>query len=162
MFLILFYPWTILTYSTRSLQWVIWETMRIHSTSSLGLPRLIPANSPPVTIQNHVFYPGTVLSVPSYTIHHSKEIWGPDADDFVPTRWDPTRLTEKQKAAFIPFSTGPRACVGRNVAEMELTCIAGTVFRNFDFQMEQENVLKTREGFLRKPLGLKVGIKRRR
>lgn len=145
-----------------SLQWVIWETLRIHSTSSLGLPRQIPPHSPPVTIHGHVFYPGTVLSVPAYTIHHSKDIWGPDADSFVPERWDPARLTDRQKASFIPFSTGPRACVGRNVAEMELLCIAGTVFGNYEFQMEQEGPLETREGFLRKPLGLKVGLKRRK
>jgi len=28
------------------------------------------------------------------------------------------------------LSIGPRVCVGRNVAEMELTCIAAAVFRN--------------------------------
>lgn len=79
----------------------------------------------------------------------------------MPERWDPARLTDRQKASFIPFSSGPRACVGRNVAEMELLCIAGTVFGNYEFQLEQDGPLETREGFLRKPLGLKVGIKRR-
>jgi cytochrome P450 len=112
-------------------------------------------------ILGHVFYPGTVLSVPAYTIHHSKEIWGPDADEFVPTRWDASRLTEQQKTAFIPFSTGPRACVGRDVAEMELHCIAATVFENFEFRLERERPLETREDFLRKPLGLSVEIRRR-
>jgi benzoate 4-monooxygenase len=135
--------------------------MRIHSTSSLGLPRQIPANSPPIEICGHTFYAGDILSVPAYTIHHSKEIWGPDADSFNPERWSPERLTPRQKAAFIPFSTGPRACVGRNVAEMELTCIVGTVFKNFDFRIEQDGPMETREGFLRKPLGLRVGMKKR-
>ena len=144
-----------------SLTWVIFETMRIHSTSSLGLPREIPPYAKPVTIQGHEFRPGTVLSVPAYTIHHSKEIWGPDADEFVPERWDPARLTARQKASFIPFSTGPRACVGRNVAEMELHVMAATVFKNFEFQLEQDHPMETREGFLRKPLGLDVGIRRR-
>lgn len=51
--------------------------------------------------------------------------------------------------------------MGRNVAEMELTCIVGTVFRNFEFVIEQDHPMETREGFLRKPLGLDVGIKRR-
>jgi benzoate 4-monooxygenase len=146
---------------------VIWETMRIHSTSSLGLPRLVPMASPenpnpkPCEILGHSFPPGTALSVPAYTIHHSKAIWGEDADDFVPERWDEGRITEKQKEAFIPFSYGPRACVGRNVAEMELKCIVGTVFRNFEFRDEHEGELQTREGFLRKPLGFNVGVRRR-
>lgn len=135
--------------------------MRIHSTSSLGLPRLIPEGSKPVTINGHVFGPGTVLSVPAYTIHHSKDIWGPDVEEFVPTRWDPARLTARQKAAFIPFSHGPRACVGRNLAEMELQVIVATVFKNFEFQLEQDGPMESREGFLRKPLGLDVGLRRR-
>ena len=144
------------------LQWVIWETMRIHSTSAMGLPREIPAGAQPVTIAGHVFGPGDVLSVPSYTIHHSKEIWGADADEFVPERWSPERLSARQKAAFIPFSHGPRACVGRNVAEMELLVMGATVFRLFEFQLEQDHPMETREGFLRKPLGLQVGMRRRR
>ncbi|CAL5867132.1 uncharacterized protein PFLUO_LOCUS1344 [Penicillium psychrofluorescens] len=143
------------------LQWVIWETMRIHSTSSMGLPREIPEGASPVEIAGHIFGPGDVLSVPSYTVHRSKEIWGADAEEFVPERWDPERQTARQKAAFIPFSHGPRACVGRNIAEMELLVMGATVFRLFDFRMEQEGPMETREGFLRKPLGLMVGMRRR-
>jgi len=149
------------------LQQVVSETLRIHSTSSLGLPRLVPTATPDnpnpqsVEILGYSFPPGTTLSVPAYTIHHSNEIWGPDADQFVPDRWAKDRITERQKSAFIPFSYGPRACVGRNVAEMELACIVGTVFRNFDFSDEHEGEMETREGFLRKPLGYNVGIRRR-
>lgn len=139
------------------LQNVINETLRIHSTSSLGLPRLVPAGDG-VTILGHHFPANTVLSVPAYTIHHSKEIWGNDADEFVPDRWD--TVTERQKTAFIPFSYGPRSCVGRNVAEMELALIVGTTFRRYEFDLYQE-VLETREGFLRKPLECMVGIKKR-
>ncbi|CAE7000848.1 Cytochrome P450 3A3 [Pyrenophora teres f. teres] len=137
---------------------VIKETMRIHSTSSLGLPRLIPPG-PGITLHGHHFPPGTALSVPAYTIHHSTEIWGPDADEFRPERWE--TITEQQKAAFIPFSHGPRACVGRNVAEMELALIVSTVFRRYEFEIRQGE-LETREGFLRKPLALEVGMRKRR
>lgn len=136
---------------------VIQETLRIHSTSSLGLPRVVPPGAGIEILGQH-FPPYTVLSVPSYTIHHSKEIWGSNADEFVPDRWD--NLTERQKNAFIPFSYGPRSCVGRNVAEMELALIVGTTFRRYDFDLYQKQ-LDTREGFLRKPLECMVGIKQR-
>jgi benzoate 4-monooxygenase len=138
---------------------VIKETMRIHSTSSLGLPRVIPPG-PGITLNGHHFPQGVVLSVPAYTIHHSTSIWGPDADEFKPERWE--KVTEQQKNAFIPFSYGPRACVGRNVAEMELALIVGTVFRGYEFVIRQEGEMETREGFLRKPLGLDVGMRRRK
>jgi benzoate 4-monooxygenase len=136
---------------------VINETLRIHSTSSLGLPRVVPPSSD-ITILGHYFGPNTVLSVPAYTIHHSTEIWGPDAESFVPERWE--RLTEQQKDSFIPFSYGPRSCVGRNVAEMELALIIGTTFRRYEFQLHQKT-LETREGFLRKPLECWVGLRKR-
>lgn len=139
---------------------VINETLRIHSTSSMGLPRTVPPG-PGVEINGHRFPAGTNLSVPAYTIHHSTEIWGSDADKFVPERWEKERLTERQGNAFIPFSHGPRACVGRNVAIMELALTVGTVFRRYEFVLMQEE-MKTREGFLRKPEGLRVGMRKRR
>ncbi|KAK4545768.1 hypothetical protein LTR36_002722 [Oleoguttula mirabilis] len=140
------------------LDMVIQETLRIHSTSSQGLPRVVPPG-PGVEVAGHHFPQGVVLSVPAYTMHHSKEIWGPDADKFRPERWE--KVTERQKLAFIPFSYGPRACVGRNVAEMELALIVATVFRRYEFELYQD-YLETREGFLRKPLGLQVGMRRRK
>ncbi|KAF1996720.1 cytochrome P450 [Amniculicola lignicola CBS 123094] len=136
------------------------ETMRIHSTSSLGLPRVVPPG-PGITISGFHFPQSTVLSVPAYTMHHSTAIWGPDADSFRPERFLAENLTEAQKAAFIPFSYGPRACVGRNVAEMELALIVSTVFRRYEFEIRQGD-MQTREGFLRKPLGLEVGMRRRK
>jgi benzoate 4-monooxygenase len=140
------------------MQNVISETLRIHSTSSLGLPRVVPPG-PGITLLGKHFPPYTVLSVPAYTIHHSKEIWGEDADEFVPGRWE--RLTERQKNGFIPFSYGPRSCVGRNVAEMELSLIVATTFRRYEFDLYQER-LETREGFLRKPVECWVGIRKRK
>ncbi len=137
---------------------VINETLRHHSTSGIGLPRQLPRDSPGLTIRGHRFPPGTVLSVPTYTMHHSAEIWGPDADAFRPERWD--GLTARQKNAFIPFSYGPRACVGRNVAEMEMKLIASTWARRYDVVLRQDH-MDTREGFLRKPLGLEIGLRRR-
>lgn len=130
--------------------------MRIHSTSSLGLPRMVVGTG--VTVCDHYFPAGTVLSVPSYSIHHSTEIWGADADEFRPERW--ASITDRQKQAFIPFSYGPRACVGRNVAEMELALIVSTVFRRYEFELRQGE-METREGFLRKPLALEVGMRKR-
>ncbi|KAJ4122722.1 hypothetical protein NW768_010163 [Fusarium equiseti] len=137
---------------------VINETLRYHSTSGIGLPRQIPSTSPGVTIKGHYFPPGSVLSVPTYTLHHSKEIWGADADDFRPERWE--TVTDIQKTAFNPFSHGPRACVGRNVAEMEMKLIAATWARRYVPELRQ-GVMETREGFLRKPLGLDIALKMR-
>ncbi|KAI5262789.1 cytochrome p450 benzoate 4-monooxygenase [Aureobasidium subglaciale] len=132
------------------------EGMRLHSTSALGLPRLVTSSS--FSFSSVHFPMGTVLSVPSYTLHHSSAIWGPDVESFNPDRF--LNLTEAQKAAFNPFSYGPRACVGQNVAIMELALIVGTLFRRYDLVLEQER-LESSEGFSKKPVECWVSIRRR-
>lgn len=142
------------------LEAVINEGLRVHSTSSLGLPRVVPEGG--LTIRGVHFPQGTVLSIPTYTIHRDTQAWGEDADKFRPERWFERDHLAMQKA-FNPFSYGPRACVGRNLASMELLIIISSIFRRYHFVLaEPDKPLDTREGFLRKPLECRVGIKRRR
>lgn len=44
---------------------------------------------------------------------------------------------------------------------MELALIASTVVMGFDFELREKGELQTREGFLRKPLGFRVGMRRK-
>ena len=80
-----------------------------HSTSAIGLPRIV-AEGPGVDFDDVHFPPGTVLSVPSYTIHHLEEIWGQDVEEFKPDRW--LELDGRQNVAFNPFSFGPKGLCG--------------------------------------------------
>jgi benzoate 4-monooxygenase len=138
---------------------IINEGLRMHSTSGIGLPRIVPEGG--MTIQGHFFEQGTVLSVPSYTIHRDVDVWGKDASVFRPERWFEGDNDAMQRT-FNPFSYGPRACVGRNLAILELLIIISSVFRRFDIVLEHpDETLETREGFLRKPLKCCVGLKRR-
>lgn len=135
------------------------EGLRLHSTSSLGLPRLVPEGG--LDVLGRHYEEGTVLSVPSYTIHREEKTWGEDYEAYRPERWFEIDQTKIQKC-FNPFSYGPRACVGKNLATMELQMIIGTVARRFDFVPESiGEPLATREGFLRKPLVCRVGMRRR-
>ncbi|KIJ61578.1 hypothetical protein HYDPIDRAFT_96462 [Hydnomerulius pinastri MD-312] len=141
------------------LEAVINEALRMHSTSSLGLPRIAPEGG--LTINGVHFPKGAILSVPTYTIHRDQNAWGGDSDVFRPERWFERDHTTMQKA-FNPFSFGPRACVGRNLAFMELLIIISSILRRYHFVLaEPEKPLDTREGFLRKPIECRVGIKRR-
>ncbi|KAI9062240.1 cytochrome P450 monooxygenase pc-bph [Trametes sanguinea] len=141
------------------LEAVINEALRIHSTSGIGLPRLVPAGG--LEVCGKWFPEGTVLSVPTYTIHRDKSVWGEDPDEFRPERWFEQDKVAIQKT-FNPFSFGPRSCVGRNLANLELLVIVASIFRRYHFVLENPDApLETREGFLRKPLECIVGMKRR-
>ncbi|KAI0002159.1 cytochrome P450 monooxygenase [Russula compacta] len=138
---------------------VINEALRLHSTSGIGLPRLVPQGG--MTIQGHFFKEGTVLSVPSYTIHRDREVWGDDVGVYRPERWF-ERDNDVIQKTFNPFSYGPRACVGRNLAVLELLIIISSVFRRYEIVLEHpDEPFATREGFLRKPLRCPVGMRRR-
>ncbi|KAJ7038031.1 cytochrome P450 monooxygenase [Mycena alexandri] len=136
------------------------EALRLHSTSALGLPRIVPEGG--LVIAGHAFPAGTVLSVPSFTIHRDPAVWGADVEAFRPERWFEEDKKEAMQRTFNPFSVGPRACVGRNLASLELQIIVASILRRFHFVLEKpDEPLETREGFLRKPLRCHVGIKRR-
>ncbi|KAJ7275607.1 cytochrome P450 monooxygenase [Mycena rebaudengoi] len=151
------------------------EALRIHSTSALGLPRIVPDGGlvlgDPGAFgekggaqqqRQHRFRTGAVLSVPSYTIHRDPAVWGADVEAFRPERWFEADKAEGMQRAFNPFSVGPRACVGRNLASLELQIIVASIVRRFHFVLARpEEPLATREGFLRKPLRCDVGIQRR-
>ncbi|KAJ3565643.1 hypothetical protein NP233_g7498 [Leucocoprinus birnbaumii] len=109
------------------------EGLRLHSTSSLGLPRLVPEGG--MTVCGQFFPEGTVLSVPSYTIHRDPTVWGEDVELFRPERWFEGDQAAMQKT-FNPFSVGPRACVGRNLASLELLIIIASITRRYDFVLE--------------------------
>ncbi|MBW0525988.1 hypothetical protein O181_065703 [Austropuccinia psidii MF-1] len=132
------------------------EGLRRHSTSSIGLPRVMPKT---VDFKGHLLIEGVICSIPTYEIHHDPEIWG-DPWVFRPERWlEPD--AKKYEAAFLPFSHGPRACVGRNLAIMQLQIIISTLIKRYDFRLKKPDQaeLNTREGFLRKPVDCWIEFK---
>ena len=44
-----------------------------------------------------------------HVLHHRKDLWGPDADEFKPERW----VGRKPGWEYLPFNGGPRICLGR-------------------------------------------------
>ncbi|KAK0495831.1 cytochrome P450 [Armillaria luteobubalina] len=109
------------------------EGLRLHSTSALGLPQIVPEGR--MSVHGHFFPEGAILSMPSYTIHRDPEVWGDDVEEYRPERWFERDNALIQKT-FNPFSLGPRACVGRNLASLELQIIVSSVLRRFDFVLE--------------------------
>ncbi|KAF9781746.1 cytochrome P450 [Thelephora terrestris] len=64
------------------LEVVIKEALRLHSTSSLGLPCIVPEGG--LNVSGKFFPEGSVLSVSSHTIHREPGIWGEDEEAFRP------------------------------------------------------------------------------
>ena len=113
--------------------WLIGQYLG-HSCSNLQInTREILAGG--LNVHNHHIPEGIVVGTPHYAIHHNVEYY-PDPFKYRPERWivDPgTDVQEKDvdlaHSAFCAFSIGPRGCIGKGVAYMELmTALAGTYF----------------------------------
>ena len=64
---------------------------------------------------------GEVVVFSQYVNARRKNIFGPDADDFRPERWEEQEDTNPYGWAYFPFNGGPRACLGQDFALMEVS-----------------------------------------
>jgi midchain alkane hydroxylase len=63
-------------------------------------------------------------------------VWGQDADEFKPERWlervgDATRIKNVSKFSFPAFRAGPRKCLGRHLAMLEMKTAVAALLFNF-------------------------------
>ncbi|KAI5460917.1 cytochrome P450 [Mariannaea sp. PMI_226] len=108
----------------RSIRYVINESLRLFPP--------VPVNSR-VAVRDTVIPRGggpdgkSALFVPKgmpvvynvYGLHRREDIYGPNADEFQPTRWESLRVGWE----FVPFSGGPRICIGQQFAIIEASYV---------------------------------------
>lgn len=77
------------------------EALRVFHPVSMGTPRVVPRDG--VTIGGRFFPAGTTVSLNTFCMNLSAEVWGPDAREFKPERWmvEDTSALEKN---FLPVS----------------------------------------------------------
>jgi cytochrome P450 len=57
---------------------------------------------------------GAQVGYQVFSMHRRKDVYGEDADEFVPERW--TERSLRPGWAFLPFNGGPRVCIGQQFA----------------------------------------------
>lgn len=63
---------------------------------------------------------GSGLIVCIWGVHRNPKYWGPDAHCFDPDRFLPERCKYLHPCAYIPFSHGPRNCLGKLLRKLNL------------------------------------------
>ncbi|KAK2055054.1 cytochrome P450 [Colletotrichum caudatum] len=75
-----------------------------------------------------VFVPkGTMVRWSIYHLHRRKDLYGEDADEFRPERWEERRPTWD----YVPFSGGPRICIGQQFALTQMSYFVVRVLQTF-------------------------------
>lgn len=78
---------------------------------------------------------GLSIWIPVLAIHHDKDIWGKDADEFNPLRFAARSFAMTRH--FLPFASGPRNCVGQAYAMMEAKIVLAMLLANFKFTISK-------------------------
>ncbi|BBG94383.1 hypothetical protein Prudu_002649 [Prunus dulcis] len=88
------------------------------------------------------------LDVSIVALHHDPQIWGQDVQLFKPERFSEgvAKATNNHVGAFIPFSMGPRICVGLNFATTEVKIALSMILQRYAFTLSP--------GYVHSPLHL--------
>ncbi|KXJ86960.1 cytochrome P450 [Microdochium bolleyi] len=92
--------------------------------------------------------------------HRDPEVWGPDAEEFVPERMLDGGF-ERTQAAFphswSPFGTGMRSCIGRAFAWQEMLLAYAALLQNLSFVMDNPAyTLQTQTSLTIRPKGFYI------
>jgi len=81
-----------------------------------------------------------LLSFSTLIMQRNPALWGADAHLFKPERWaDPAAASSyHQNFQFIPFSAGPRICLGQNFAYNEASFVLCVLLSRFKFTLAPE------------------------
>ncbi len=126
--------------SCRYLTACIQEAMRMSPAAAGAMWREAEAGG--IHVDGEFIPEGYDVGTCIYAIHHN-ETYFPDSFTFAPERWLPSysdndgsgKPSQADHAAYSPFSTGPRACIGRAFAMMEISITVARVLWLMDFRV---------------------------
>ncbi|KAK4375897.1 hypothetical protein RND71_006574 [Anisodus tanguticus] len=135
----------------------ICESMRLHPPVPFGGRQ---ATEDDVLPDGTKVNKGTFVTYLTYAMGRSQELWGSDSMEFRPERW--LKRTEENET-FVPrdsytypvFHGGPRICLGKDIAFMQIKTVVAAVLSRFHFVPPMEepvflshSALKMTNGFL--------------
>uniref|UniRef100_A0A803L2Y7 Cytochrome P450 n=1 Tax=Chenopodium quinoa TaxID=63459 RepID=A0A803L2Y7_CHEQI len=90
----------------------------------------------PTKVGDNLLPPGVQICVPTMLVHTDPELWGEDATAFNPERFSEgvAKVTNGQ-VFYIPFSGGPRVCVGQNFALLEVKMAFAMILQHYSFEL---------------------------
>lgn len=132
-------------HNCQNLQAFIKETLRMSPPVPADLAREVTEGG--LFIDGQYFAPGVRVSTACYCLHHNKDLYN-EPFRFNPSRWiiDENDTSSAEKVAraesgYMPFSAGPRGCVGKNLAYLELNIVLAKVLYCFEVRQDPSNNL---------------------
>lgn len=108
------------------------EGLRLIPPTSAGLARRTPPEEARILDE---WIPGdTSVSMTIYSAHRDGEIFL-EPEEFRPQRWLDSKERKRMEPYFIPFSTGARGCIGRNISYLEQIVVVASLVHRYEFTL---------------------------
>lgn len=108
------------------------EALRLYAPAYILLRKVFRD----VKLRDWLLPAGTELIIPLSILNQDCEIWGKDAKEFNPERFSQgVSKAMKKQGLFIPFSFGPRVCIGQNFALLEAKMALTMILQRFSLHL---------------------------
>ncbi|KAJ8754232.1 hypothetical protein K2173_002132 [Erythroxylum novogranatense] len=138
------------------------ESLRLYPHPPVLLRRAQVADVLPGDYRVNV---GQDIMISVYNIHHSSKVWE-RAEEFVPERFDMEGAIPNESNTdfrFIPFSGGPRKCVGDQFALLEAIVALSVFIQKMDFELvPDQNISMTTGATIHTTSGLYMKLRQRK
>lgn len=108
----------------RYLQGVVLESLRLYPP----LPNLFRIALKDDVIGEHPVRKGDILNILLYPMHRNSLLW-PQPAEFRPERFEDADARDEVTSLLLPFSIGPRGCIGSRLATMEMVVVTAEILR---------------------------------
>ncbi|KAK7184163.1 hypothetical protein DPSP01_001198 [Paraphaeosphaeria sporulosa] len=113
------------------------EGVRLNPSATNLFARITPKGGK--VIDGHFIPEGAEITTYAYVMQRDKKFYGEDANDFRPERWlESEKRSNELEAVQFSFGMGPRICIGKDIAYMEMFKLLPEVVRRFDIEVLQK------------------------
>lgn len=92
-----------------------------------------PNDHKDIKVDGYLVKAGTVCAVGVYAMHYDPALWDHPLE-FDPDRFTPENAKTRDRWQFIPFSAGPRTCIGDHFAMLEAILALATIIRRTEIR----------------------------
>ncbi|KAF8087379.1 hypothetical protein N665_0588s0046 [Sinapis alba] len=136
------------------LQAAISETLRLYPPIPMEMKQ---------AIEDDMFPDGTFIKKSSrvyfsiYAMGRMESVWGKDCEMFRPERWiQAGKFVSDDQFKYVVFNAGPRLCIGKTFAYLQMKMIAASVLLRYSIKVAQDHVVVPR---VTTNLYMKYGLK---
>ncbi|XP_065886542.1 cytochrome P450 4X1-like isoform X1 [Dysidea avara] len=131
------------------------ESMRLYPL----VPTVGKLLSEEIVMSGQRFPKGTWMGIGVYVLHHDPLIWN-DPEKFDPLRFTVENSKKMDPFAYLPFSAGPRNCIGQRFAMLEMKVTVAHIINKFMLEVDTTHLVEPYFYTIFKPKdGIKLNIK---